>query len=91
MIGLGVAEKQSIHHPDETFMSTSNMLETETINSALKKINPIKNKVNGFVIDGDNKNRRLLEQKNGVMIRDPNHLVLSFNNYLDKELMKYEK
>ena len=72
-------------------MSTSNMLETETINSALKKINPIKNKVNGFVIDGDNKNRRLLEQKNGVMIRDPNHLVLSFNNYLDKELMKYEK
>lgn len=37
VIALGVVDKQSTHHPDETFTSTSNMLETEAMNRALKK------------------------------------------------------
>lgn len=91
VIALRVADKKSINHSNETFTSTSNMLETEAMNRALQKIRPIKEKVSRFIIDGDNKNRRLLEDKNYQVIRDPNHLVLSFNKYLDKELMKYKK
>ena len=91
VVALGIVDKKSFHHPEEDFQLTSNMMETEAMKRALNQITPSKNKIGAFVIDGDNKNRNLLEQEEINIIRDPNHLILSFNKYLDKELKEYKK
>lgn len=67
------------------------MLETEAMKRALNQISPYKEKVSSFVIDGDNKNKKLLEDDQYTIFRDPNHLIESFNKYLDKELSENKK
>ena len=56
----------------------------------ITKLNDIKNKIGGFVIDGDNKNRSILENEHFNIYRDPNHLVLYFGRYLTTELSKHK-
>lgn len=88
IIALGIVDKASIYHPDETFNDTSNLLESEAMRRAIDQLGDYKLKIEAFVIDGDNKNRSLLETKDfhPKILRDPNHLYLSFERYLNKEL-----
>lgn len=91
VVALGIVDKISFYHPEEDFELTSNMLETEAMKRALNQITPYKEKVSSFVIDGDNKNKKLLEDDQYTIFRDPNHLIESFNKYLDKELSENKK
>lgn len=88
IIAIGIVDKNSVYHPNETFMDTSNMLESEAMKRAIAQLGESKQKIKAFVIDGDNKNRTLLETKDfhPKILRDPNHLYLSFERYLNKEL-----
>lgn len=63
ILALGIVDKKSKFHPDETFDGTSNLLESEAMARAIKQLNDIKNRISGFVIDGDNKNRNILENE----------------------------
>lgn len=85
VVALGIVDKKSFYHLEEDFELTSNMLETEAMKRALNQISPYKEKVSSFVIDGDNKNKKLLEGEQYTIFRDQNHLIKSFNKYLDKE------
>ena len=84
IVGFGCADKQGYYHPEETFAKSSNLLESEAFRRLLDQLD-CKEKVTGFVIDGDNKNPGILQQDdfNPPIFRDPNHLSLSFNRYLD--------
>lgn len=90
IVAFGVADKKSFFHPNETFSKSSNLLESEAMRRALSQIN-CKHKVSGFILDGDNKNPKLLQENNfnSFIFRDPNHLCLCFNRFLDAQL--YEK
>lgn len=52
-----------------------------------------KEKVTGFVLDGDNKNPHILQQDDfsPPLSKNPNHLALSFNRYLNKKLSENKK
>lgn len=88
IISLGIADKQSSFHPEETFSGTSNLLESLAMKRAIEKLGEFKVKITGFIIDGDNKNLQYLQTDDfhPKVYRDPNHLVLSFERYLSKEL-----
>lgn len=77
VLAIGIVDKPSSFHPGETFERASNLLETEAMKRAIQQLSDIKNKRIGFVIDGDNKNRSLLEQQEFKlqMYRYPNHLI----------------
>ena len=49
-----MVDKNLSYHPDETFKDTSNLLETEAMRRAIAQLDDIKEKIVGFVIDGDN-------------------------------------
>ena len=93
ILGLGVVDKLSYYHPNETFNQTSNMLESEAMRRAIAQLQEIKENIVGFSIDGDNKNKKILESDDfhPTLYRDPNHLVICFERYLDAELKKYKK
>lgn len=92
LLALGSVDKQSARHPEETFNQSSNMLESEALRRAIDQI-IYKEDVAGIVLDGDNKNPKILEEK-GFPVRvykDPNHLSLCFNKYLDKKLSENKR
>ncbi|KAK8844313.1 hypothetical protein M9Y10_024526 [Tritrichomonas musculus] len=68
------------------------MLESEAHKRAVNQIE-IKNKVCGFVLDGDNKKHKILQQNEFMpqVFKDPNHLSLCFNRYLDSKLSEKKK
>lgn len=90
---LGVADKQSVYHPNGTFNKTSNMLESEAMKRAIEQLKDIKVHIYGFSLDGDNKNKKVLESDdfNPVIFRDPNHFTIFFERYLNTELPKYKR
>lgn len=92
IVGFGCADKQGYYHPEETFAKSSNLLESEAFRRLLDQLD-CKEKVTGFVIDGDNKNPGILQQDdfNPPIFRDPNHLSLSFNRYLDQQLSENKR
>lgn len=67
------------------------MLENAAMNRALDQVSSVKDKVSGFIIDGDNKNKAQLEKEEYFIIRDPNHLILSFNRYFDEQIKMNKK
>lgn len=88
IIAIGIVDKNSVYHPDETFMDTSNLLESEALQRAIDQFRECKQKIKAFIIYGDNKNRTLLETEDfhpKIMV-NTNHLYLSFERYLNKEL-----
>ena len=55
IVALGVVDKKSSYHPEESFESSSNMMETEALERALNQFEPntLKN-VTCVVFDGNN-------------------------------------
>lgn len=93
ILALGSVDKQSYYHPQESFNQTSNLLESEAMRRAIEQLRECKNQIIGFTIDGDNKNKKILQNADFLpkILRDPNHLAVCFKKYLSKELAKYQK
>lgn len=92
VVSFGLVEKCSNFHPDESFHLTSNMLESEAKRRSFNDLQDVKAKVKGFTVDGDNKNKKILEDEGlaELQTRDPNHLSICFNKYLVAELGLYK-
>lgn len=92
IVALGIVDKKSSYHPDEDFELSSNLLESKAtergVEHLVKSVKP-----NAFVLDGDNKNRKMFRQSgfNPELKSDPNHLKKSFEKYLEKQLGKHKK
>lgn len=61
IISLGIVDKLSKYHEDETLEGCSNLLESEAMKRAIEYLGNHKSKITGVVIDGDNKNSKLLQ------------------------------
>lgn len=92
-MALGVVDKKSKYHPNETFDKTSNLLESEAMKRAIEQLKDYKEHIYGFSLDGDNKNKKILESADfsPKIFKDPNHLTICFERYLNSELPKYKK
>lgn len=92
VVSFGLVDKCSNFHPDESFHLTSNMLESEAKRRSFNDLQDVKAKVKGFTVDGDNKNKKILEDEGlaELQTRDPNHLSICFNKYLVAELGLYK-
>ena len=91
VVALGIVDKASNFHPDESFNDTSNMMETEALRRALAQFQTFVN-LTSIVIDGDNKNKGVIEEysKSIKILRDPNHTKISFEKYFTKETNKWK-
>lgn len=92
ILSLGTVDKQSIFHPDEKFKLASNMMESEAMKRAINQLGETKNNIDKFALDGDNKNKKILQSDDfhPTVCKDPNHLSINFGKYLDEELKKYK-
>lgn len=85
-------DKQSIFHPDEKFNMASNRMESEAIKRAINQLGETKNNIEKFALDGDNKNKKILQSDDfhPTVSKDSKHLSINFCKYLDEELKKYK-